>query len=132
MQYAEVPLAKGNCISDEPGYYEDGGFGVRIENVIVVREVEMKGPGGVEGAKWLGFECVTMVPFCRKLIDEGLLSEKERGWVNAYHKEVLEKTRGYFEGDGRTMRWLERECAEMEERALEGGRVKEDYVSICV
>ena len=111
VQYAEVPLAKGNCISDEPGYYEDGGFGVRIENVIVVREVEMK--GGFGGVTWLGFECVTMVPLCGKLIDGELLSEKERGWVNGYHKEVMEKTKGYFEGDERTLRWLRRECAEI-------------------
>ena len=127
MQYAEVPLAKGNCISDEPGYYEDGGFGVRIENVIVVREVEMQ--GGFGGVTWLGFECVTMVPLCRKLIDEELLSEKERKWINEYHREVMEKTNGYFEGDERTMKWLERECAEIGPHALmERVPLAEDHV----
>ena len=98
--------------------------------MIVVREVEMK--GGVEGVTWLGFECVTMVPFCRRLVDEGLLSEKERGWVNRYHREVWEKTRRFFEGDERTLRWLERECKEMEQCGLDRGGSKEEHVSFRV
>lgn len=109
MQYAEVPLSKGNVLSDEPGYYEDGNFGVRIENVICVREVETEGEFGGKGV-WLGFECVTMVPYCRKLIEVGLLSEAERRWVDEYHREVYRKMEGFFKGDERTMRWLEREC----------------------
>lgn len=58
---------------------------------------------------WLGFEHVTMVPMCRTLIDESYLTPGEARWLNAYHAEVLQKTRGYFEGDMRTLRWLERE-----------------------
>lgn len=59
---------------------------------------------------WLGFEHVTMVPMCRKLIEPKLLSEREKKWLNEYHTEVLEKTRGFFEGkDERTMKWLLRE-----------------------
>ena len=60
---------------------------------------------------YLGFEHVTMVPMCRKLIDVGLLSGQEREWLNGYHKEVLEKTGHFFEKDEKTRRWLERECA---------------------
>ena len=107
-QYTEVPLAAGNVISDEPGYYEDGKFGIRIENIIMVKEVETKHRFGDK--PYFGFEHVTMVPMCRKLIDVSLLAEEEKRWLNEYHAEVLEKTKGFFEGkDERSMKWLERE-----------------------
>lgn len=109
IQYSEVPLSAGNVLSDEPGYYEDGNFGIRIENVIMAREVETAHRFGDK--PYLGFEHVTMVPMCRKLIDVGLLSGKERRWVDEYHQEVMEKTGGFFEGDERTIKWLERETA---------------------
>ena len=109
MQYSEVALSPGNVLSDEPGYYEDGNFGIRIENVIMGREVETKHRFGDK--PYLGFEHVTMVPMCRKLIDVNLLSGKEREWIDAYHEEVREKTKGFFEGDERTLKWLERETA---------------------
>ena len=109
VQYSEVPLAVGNVISDEPGYYEDGNFGIRIENVVMVKEVETKHKFGDK--PYLGFEHVTMVPMCRKLIDVSLLSEVERDWLNSYHREVLEKTASFFKEDRRSREWLERECA---------------------
>ena len=59
---------------------------------------------------WLSFEHVIMIPLCRKLIEAKLLSEKKKKWLNEYYTEVLEKTRGFFEGqDERTMKWLLRE-----------------------
>ena len=109
VAYSEVPLAAGNVLSDEPGYYEDGNFGIRIENIIMAKEVETKHRFGDK--PYFGFEHVTMVPYCRKLIDVGLLTEGEKRWVDGYHAEILEKTKGFFEGDERTMRWLERETA---------------------
>lgn len=111
IQYSEVALSAGNVLSDEPGYYEDGNFGIRIENMIMAREAKTKHRFGDK--PYLGFEHVTMVPMCRKLIDAELLTPKERAWLNEYHKEVMEKTRGCFENDERTMKWLERECAEI-------------------
>jgi Xaa-Pro aminopeptidase len=110
VQYSEVPLAVGNVISDEPGYYEDGKFGVRIENIIMVKEIETKYKFGDK--PFLGFEHVTMVPMCRKLIATELLSEKEKKWLNDYHREIWEKTGHYFEKDELSRRWLERECEE--------------------
>ncbi|KAK0259540.1 hypothetical protein LTR91_013157 [Friedmanniomyces endolithicus] len=109
IQYSEVPLSVGNVISNEPGYYEDGKFGIRIENIVMVKEVETKYKFGEK--PYLGFEHVTMVPMCRKLIDVGMLTAVEREWLNAYHKEVLEKTRRFFEEDERSRKWVERECA---------------------
>ena len=50
-----------------------------------------------------------MVPMCRSLIDEQLLTPAEKNWLNAYHAEVLEKTQGFFRDDARTITWLRRE-----------------------
>ncbi|UKZ78088.1 hypothetical protein TrVFT333_005822 [Trichoderma virens FT-333] len=86
IQYTEVPLAPGNVISNEPGYYEDGRFGIRIENIIMVKEVKTK-----------------------NLIDESLLTDAEKAWLNASNAEILEKTKGFFEGDALTTAWLTRE-----------------------
>lgn len=107
IQFSEVPLAPGNVISNEPGYYEDGAFGIRIENIIMVKEVETKHQFGEK--PYLGFEHVTMVPYCRKLIDKSLLTNTEKEWLNAYHKEIREKTKGFLEGDEVALKWLERE-----------------------
>jgi Xaa-Pro aminopeptidase len=107
VQYSEVALSVGNVVSNEPGYYEDGAFGIRIENIIMVREVHTAHRFGDK--PFLGFEHVTMVPMCRKLIDVGLLTPGERKWLNEYHREVWEKTKGYFEKDAVSRKWLERE-----------------------
>ena len=109
IQYSEVALSAGNVLSDEPGYYEDGNFGIRIENMIMAKEAETTYRFGDK--PYLGFEHVTMVPMCRKLTDVELLTPKERQWLNSYHEEVMEKTTGFFEKDARTMKWLERECS---------------------
>lgn len=107
VQYSEVSLSAGNVLSDEPGYYEDGNFGIRIENVVMVKEVETKHKFGDKS--YLGFEHVTLVPMCRKLIDASLLTSDEKNWLNDYHQEVREKTNGFFKGDELTLKWLERE-----------------------
>lgn len=107
VQYSEVPLAVGNVLSNEPGFYEDGSYGIRIENIIMVKEVEVKHKWGDK--PFLGFEHVTMVPMCRKLTDVSLLSESDKKWLNEYHAEVLEKTQSFFKDDKLTMDWLERE-----------------------
>lgn len=107
IQFSEVPLAPGNVISDEPGYYEDGNFGIRIENIVMVKEVETKHKFGDK--PYLGFEHITMVPYCRKLIDESLLTKREKNWLNEYHAEILAKTKGFFEPESLAMEWLKRE-----------------------
>ncbi|KAJ5104853.1 hypothetical protein NUU61_002200 [Penicillium alfredii] len=107
VQYTEVPLAAGNVISDEPGYYEDGKFGIRIENVVVAREVNP--PHKFGDKQWLGFEHVTMTPIGRNLIEPSLLSDEEIKWVNDYHAEIREKTQHFFQADELTRKWLERE-----------------------
>jgi len=93
----------------EPGYYEDGNFGIRIENMIIAHETSTNHKFGEK--PWLGFEYVTMVPMCRKLIDPSLLAEVEKDWLNNYHEKVWEKTSCFFKGDERTTKWLKRETA---------------------
>ncbi|KAI1384481.1 aminopeptidase-like protein [Hypoxylon trugodes] len=109
VQYSEVSLSPGNVISDEPGYYEDGSFGIRIENIVMVKEVQTKYKFGDK--PYLGFEHVTMVPYCRKLIDSSLLTPAEKTWLNDYNADIWNKTKGYFENDEITKAWLERETA---------------------
>jgi Xaa-Pro aminopeptidase len=107
IQYSEVALSAGNVISNEPGYYEDGAFGIRIENVVIVREVKTKHSFGDK--PYLGFEHVTMVPYCRRLIDVSLLTDGEKKWLNDYNEDIWNKTKGFFENDKLTLAWLERE-----------------------
>lgn len=105
--YAEVSLAAGQVLSNEPGYYEDGSFGVRIENIIMIKEAETKWKFGEQG--FLSFENVTVVPYFRKLIDMSLITQEEKDWLNASNKFVLEKMAGRFDNDPLTKAWLERE-----------------------
>lgn len=107
--YNEVALSIGNVLSNEPGYYEDGEFGIRIENMMMVKEVTPKYKFGDK--PFFGFERVTMTPHCRNLVDMELLTDDEKKFLNEYHEEVLEKTKKFFEGDELTLKWLERECA---------------------
>ncbi|TGZ80215.1 putative Xaa-pro aminopeptidase P [Ascodesmis nigricans] len=111
VQYSEVPLAPGMVISDEPGYYEDGKFGIRIENVIMVCEKKTTHQFGEK--PYYGFEHVTMVPMCKKLTDLSLLNREEKKWLNEYHKEVWEKTSPLLEKDGQAWKWLKRETEEV-------------------
>jgi Xaa-Pro aminopeptidase len=75
----------------------------------MVREVETEHRFGDK--PFLGFENVTMTPMCRKLIEPALLTEVEKKWLNDYHAEVYEKTKGYFEKDELSLNWLRRETA---------------------
>ncbi|KMQ45400.1 Peptidase M24, structural domain [Trichophyton rubrum] len=106
-QYAEVPLSASNVLSNEPGYYEDGNFGIRLENLVICKEVQTAHKFGDK--PFLGFESITLVPFCQKLLDASLLTEAERKWVNDYHAKVWEKTSPFFEKDELTTAWLKRE-----------------------
>ena len=79
-----VPLEAGMILSNEPGFYKAGAFGIRIENLIVVEPREFAGGD----RSMLGFETITWAPFDRSLIDVKLLDETERKWIDAYHARV--------------------------------------------
>ena len=74
-------------LSNEPGYYREGAFGIRIENLVVVQEAAPL-PGGDAHRAMLAFETLTWVPIDRRLIDADALSRGERDWLNAYHATV--------------------------------------------
>jgi Xaa-Pro aminopeptidase len=75
--------------SNEPGYYEDGNFGIRIENVCVV--VEANTPKSFGASRYCRLETITFCPIQKSLINFSLMSQKEINWLNAYHAEVREK-----------------------------------------
>ncbi|KAF4911630.1 putative Xaa-Pro aminopeptidase P [Colletotrichum viniferum] len=107
VQFAEVALAPGNVVSIEPGFYEDGSYGIRIENVAMVTEVKTKHFFGDK--PYLGFEHVTMVPYCQNLIEPSLLTAEEKKWLNAHNADIFQKTRDFFTHDPLTLAWLTRE-----------------------
>jgi Xaa-Pro aminopeptidase len=78
----------------------------------MVKEVKTKYSFGDK--PFLGFEHVTMVPYCRNLIDTSLLTDVEKQWINDSNTEILEKTKGFFENDPLTMAWLTRETQPIE------------------
>ena len=84
---SSVALAPGMVLSDEPGYYKAGAYGIRIENLLTV--CRGTPPPGAE-CPVLGFEVLTLAPMDLALIDETLLSGEERGWLEEYHKRVCE------------------------------------------
>ena len=113
-------------LSNEPGYYADGRFGIRIESIVLVREV--KTPNNFAEKGYLGFEHVTLLvfscflpsafsdvmnrcPIHKNLVDVNLLNAEEKKWLNEYHAETWEKVSPLLRNDERALKWLERECA---------------------
>ncbi|GAB5506943.1 MAG: aminopeptidase P family protein [Rhizobiaceae bacterium] len=103
-------LLPGMIISNEPGFYKEGAYGIRLENLIVVTPAEDI-PGGEIAMH--GFETLTLVPFDRRLIDTVLLTEAEYNWLDAYHARVLAEIGSMV--DGETLAWLERATASLAE-----------------
>ncbi|KZS97160.1 Creatinase/aminopeptidase, partial [Sistotremastrum niveocremeum HHB9708] len=109
IAFNETFLQAGMTVSNEPGYYADGDFGIRLENIVIVRPHKTPNNFGDKG--YLGFEHVTLCPIHRKLVDLEVLTTQERVWLNAYHKEVFEKISPLLKNDPRALSWLERETA---------------------
>lgn len=102
-----LPLEPGMILSNEPGYYREGEFGIRIENLIVVAEAPPL-PGG-DARAMLCFETLTWAPIDRRLVVAGMLAQSERDWLNRYHAAVLAKIGPHL--DAETQAWLARACA---------------------
>ena len=118
-------------VTNEPGYYADGQFGIRIENIMLVRVSKTPNNFGDKG--YLGFEHVTLwvtiypsplldllrptlsyfdrCPIHKKLVEISLLSAEERKWLNDYHAEIWEKISPHLKNDIRALKWLENECS---------------------
>lgn len=98
-------LMPGMILSNEPGYYKTGAYGIRIENLVLVEPREIEGAEG----EFYGFETLTHVPIDRTLVDVALLTPDERAWWNAYHARTLALLSPQLEGADRI--WLEGACA---------------------
>ncbi len=83
---SEVPLEPGMILSNEPGYYREGAFGIRLENLVVV--IEAPSLPGADDRPMLAFETLTWAPIDRRLIDVAALTTAERDWLDSYHAEV--------------------------------------------
>lgn len=101
----EEAIHAGMILSNEPGYYKAGAFGIRIENLVIVV------PLSIEGAEqdMLGFETITFAPIARNLVESGLLSTAEADWLDDYHAQVLAKLSPGMDEEGRE--WLAAACA---------------------
>ncbi|KTF72520.1 hypothetical protein cypCar_00041926 [Cyprinus carpio] len=104
--FADEPLEAGMIVSDEPGYYEDGSFGIRLENVVLVIPAKTKYNYRNRGS--LTFEPLTLVPIQLKMINTDLLTQKERDWVNDYHRKCRETVGAELERQARkvALDWL--------------------------
>lgn len=105
---SDVPFEVGMILSNEPGYYREGEFGIRLENLIVVQPAPHLQGGDPERTQ-LMFETLTFAPFDRRLIVTALLSPAEIGWINAYHTEVLVKLEDRLSPTARA--WCKTACA---------------------
>lgn len=105
---SEVPLQVGMILSNEPGYYREGEFGIRLENLIVVQPAPDVA-GGDAGRAQLCFETLTFVPFDRGLIDAGALSRGDRDWLNTYHAQVLDRLKDRLSAPA--LAWCQKACA---------------------
>ncbi|MDH2350949.1 aminopeptidase P family protein [Bradyrhizobium sp. SSUT18] len=102
-----TPLKRGMILSNEPGYYKTDGFGIRIENLELVVEADIKGAEKSMNA----FETLTLAPIDRRLIDVAMLGKDELDWLNAYHARVRAEVRPAL--DEATKAWLDQATAEL-------------------
>jgi Xaa-Pro aminopeptidase len=107
-------------VSIEPGYYETGNFGIRLENLYLIqRATPTPTPGEVDDLQrgsYYQFESLTYVPFQRNLIERSLLSVAQIKWINSYHQQVYERIKGVFvsqlsqEESAALCDWLKENC----------------------
>lgn len=97
---AQQALEPGMVLSNEPGYYKEGEYGIRTENLVIVRQGDQEG--------WLHFETVSLFPIDRRLLQLDLLARTQVQWIDAYHAMVLGRVGPLLSGDD--LAWLEEAC----------------------
>jgi Xaa-Pro aminopeptidase len=105
-----VPLAEGMILSNEPGFYAPGAFGIRLENLLLVETRRF----ALASKAFLGFETLSLAPFDRRLIDISLLTEAERDWIDTYHARVLDAVAPHVPEE--VAKWLHTACAALPPR----------------
>ena len=91
-------------LSNEPGYYASGQYGIRIENLVAVEERETS----ADGRKFLGFTTLTLAPIDPRLTDAKLLTDAERTWLNSYHQRVVDTHSPHLSPTEKD--WLQQYC----------------------
>ena len=107
-----VALEPGMILSNEPGYYLKGKYGIRIENLLLVKPASTPKDGD---RKMLSFETLTFAPIDKRLIDDTLLTKAEIHWLDEYHAEVFSKIGSFVNDDTRS--WLVEACAPLTRRS---------------
>ncbi|GKY91237.1 hypothetical protein MPSEU_000096300 [Mayamaea pseudoterrestris] len=108
-------LKSGMVVSNEPGYYKDGAFGVRIENLLAIEYVdELKGEATKNDKKFLKFEKLTMIPIQKNLINLDIMTTRELDWLDEYHRAVFENVSPLLEQGSRAMEWLTKSCEQID------------------
>ena len=98
---SSVKLQEGMCVSDEPGFYQDGEFGIRIENVIMVQQHQKYSNRYI-------FENMTVAPYCRELIDTNLLRPDLISYIDTFHEKCLAKLTPLLKDDERALKYVTR------------------------
>ncbi len=106
----DEPMRPGMIVSNEPGYYEEGWGGIRIENLYVV-ESDDDMPPHPSGKRWFRLDPLTLIPFDNRLIDLEQLTGGEQAWLRQYYERVWDTVSPLLEGDDRA--WLQRACSEI-------------------
>jgi Xaa-Pro aminopeptidase len=107
---ANAAFMAGMLVSNEPGYYKENEYGIRIENLVLVKEDKpVRDSGPYSGRKMFSFETVTLAPIDRNLIKSELLSESQLAWLNSYHARVLKTLSPLLDKD--EVVWLEKATA---------------------
>jgi Xaa-Pro aminopeptidase len=96
-----IALQPGMIVSNEPGYYKTDAYGIRIENLVAVKEARIEGAD----RRYFEFETLTLAPIDRNAIDVDLLTAAEKAWLNAYHARVREVVAPQV--DDATRAWIE-------------------------
>jgi Xaa-Pro aminopeptidase len=103
-----IPIEAGMILSNEPGYYLPGSYGIRLENLLLAQPADL--PGAAK--PFLRFETLTWAPFDRRLVVPGLLSPDETAWIDAYHARVLEVVGPHLPAPDRA--WLAEQCRRLD------------------
>lgn len=101
----DISLKPGMVLSNEPGYYKTGAFGIRIENLVLVKEY-----GERENRRFLSFETLTMVPIDMRIVVDAMLSAEEREWLRNYHKQIYKAHAPSLSTE--ELHWLARYCGQ--------------------
>ena len=114
MEWKPTPLRAGMTVTDEPGLYLSGKFGVRIENTLLIKDYQT-----TEFGKFLQMESLTLCPIDLSPVDFSMLQTEEIEWLNDYHRDVFEKLSPYLEGDD--LEWL-KEATRPVDKVMSSGR----------